>query len=253
MAHTLFELVGALRKAWGSNLKSVVLFGDAAAAGIKDRRPQYNTLAVAAKIGPRELLSVTTAVAHWANVGQPAPLLFTADRLRESADVFPVEFANIKECHKVLYGEDPLREVSIDPENLRTEVERELKRKLITLREDFIWTRGRPAGIRELLTRSVSPFMLLFRTALKLRVRRPAASSAAAVKSLARHVDFDPEVFISIDKSLRGGKSPHEDPVAMFKRFLTGVEAVTDAVDKWVRAGKSMPEIVARRTGKGGG
>jgi len=71
------------------------------------------------------------------------PILFTKEELIQGVDVFPVEFLNIKLHHKILYGEDLLKDIKISKENLRHQLEFEFRSKLIHLRSEYLLFSGR--------------------------------------------------------------------------------------------------------------
>jgi hypothetical protein len=71
-----------------------------------------------------------------------APLIMTPDYIQKSLDVFPVEFLNFKLIHTTVFGEDILDNIDIDRKDLRHQCERELKVKLIWLRQSYISSLG---------------------------------------------------------------------------------------------------------------
>src|SRR4029079_6466163 len=147
---TLDELVKQLRAAYGDTLRSVVLYGSAAAGEHIAKRADYNMLvivdALAAPAPPagaaaaREHsatrsdynvlvivdaldashLAAASAAAHaWAESGNPAPLTLTHQEWRGSSDIFPMEYADILERHRVLYGDPPFDGIYVDRGDLR--------------------------------------------------------------------------------------------------------------------------------------
>lgn len=70
-------------------------------------------------------------------------LLFTEEEIIRGADVFPVEFLNIRHDYKIHYGEDILKDIKISKENLRSQLEFEFRSKLIHLRSEYIISRDR--------------------------------------------------------------------------------------------------------------
>lgn len=73
--------------------------------------------------------------------GKEYPLLFTREEIIRGADVFPVEFLNIMHDHKILYGEDILKDIKISKKNLRLQLEFEFRSKLIHLRSEYLISR----------------------------------------------------------------------------------------------------------------
>lgn len=235
MTFTPEDLAKELRAAAGENLKSVVLYGSAAAGDHVAKKSNYNVLVVLERLGVEELMALTKTSARWAKAGNPPPLLFTRERLRASADVFPIELADIKDSRRVLHGEDPLAETAIDPSHIRHELEHELKGKLIQLRERFLLTEGKPDRVRELLINSLSTFLVLFRAALRLQDGTPPAKKLEALAELRKRIDFDDEVFRLVEEMKEGLKHKELDALALFARYLKSVETVVDAVDAWTR------------------
>ncbi|MBU2573686.1 MAG: hypothetical protein KKH28_06385 [Elusimicrobia bacterium] len=233
-------LTDELTKICGDNLRSVLLYGSAA-AGDNVRGSDHNVLVVLNKLEAEDLMSLSDLSARWTKTGNPAPLLFTWERIRQSADVFPMELIDIKENHKILFGSDPLAGINILPENLHYELEHELKGKLIALRERFLITKGAPKQVRELLAASLSTFLVLFKAALRLQGEKPPAKKIEVLALLRGKIEFDSEVFLIV-WDLKEGKKRDEEPVDIFKRYLKAVEAVTDAVDGWIHCNEQAAQ-----------
>src|SRR5262249_24950905 len=139
--------------------------------------------------------ALSPVVAAWTAAGNDAPLLFDWDQLRNSSDAFPIELADIRQSRKVLAGEDPFVDVTIDNRNLRLQLDRELKGKLLALRSRYLATQGRGERIERLMTGSLSTFLVLFRAALRLFEPQVPPAKLAALDALTRHISFDPEPF----------------------------------------------------------
>jgi len=71
------------------------------------------------------------------------PFVFTKEELMDGVDVFPIEFLNIRQHHKILSGEDFLKDIQISKEHLRHQLEFEFRSKLIHLRKEYLQFRGR--------------------------------------------------------------------------------------------------------------
>ena len=227
-------LTAGLKEICGENLCSVVLYGSAA-AGDSVKTSDHNVLVVMRRVEAEDLQALTALCSDWAGNGNHAPLLFARDTLLRSADVFPVEFSDIKQTHKLLYGEDPFAGMEIDPALLRLELERELKSKLIILRENYLVTKGAPAKVDRLMAASVSAFLTLFKAALRLYGETPPAKKLEAVPRLSKHIKFDEEIFAVVWKLKESGKRPDMASSQVFSRYLTAIQNVTEAVDQWLR------------------
>ena len=234
---TLQQLTDELQAALTTGLKSVLLYGSAVAGDHISGKSDYNILVVAEPLGVEQLKAVAKTAAKWTKAGNRPPLLFTPSQLAQSADVFPIEILDMQQASKVLFGENPLKTVKVDPTDLRLQIERELKTKLLRLRERYMMALGDQKLIAELLTSSLSSFTVLFRAALRLWQNDIPTVKSEAVAALAMHVEFDTEVFAKV-KEMKEGKSRHGDlnSDALFAKYLVAIETIAEAVDRKARA-----------------
>jgi hypothetical protein len=73
------------------------------------------------------------------------PLLFTPDLIKSSLDTFPMEFLSLKESYILLHGGDVLKDLNIRFDDLRYEIELQVKRRLMKIREEFLYSLERKA------------------------------------------------------------------------------------------------------------
>ncbi len=233
------KLVEELKQACPKGLKSVILYGSAAAGDHAGKQSDYNVLVVTEELGIDTLNAISKTASAWAKAGNPAPLLFTEERLAKATDVFPVELLDIRECHKVLHGEDLVQELEIDTKNLRLEIEHELRGKLIRLRQSYLLTRGKPKAVADLMTQSLSTFLVLFRASLRLFEDAVPQKKMEALEKLSTHLEFDVSVFQTV-QNLKDGTSRAKDvPVeGLFNNYLKTIECVIDAVDAYIHKGE---------------
>jgi hypothetical protein len=71
------------------------------------------------------------------------PFFLTKEELLDAVDVFPIEFLNIRQHHKILYGEDFLKDIKISKKDLRRQLEFEFRSKLIHLRKEYLQFKGK--------------------------------------------------------------------------------------------------------------
>ena len=198
-------LTEKLKMACGSHLKSVVLFGSAAAGDYTGKQSDYNVLVVLDRLGVEELKALAPATRAWMRCGNPAPLLFTQESLARSTDTFPLEIADIKESHRVLFGEDITSAFSVNTATMRHELERELKGKLMQLRSRYLLSSGKPHQLTQLMIRSLSTFLVLCRGALRLYQAEVPTKKLDALAALARHIPIQTGAFESVAQ-LKSGK-----------------------------------------------
>lgn len=237
------ELVVKLQKASRSGLRSVILYGSAVAGDHVGKRSDYNVLVVTERLGLDELKALSGPAVEWVRKGNPPPLLFTLDRLQKSADVFPIELLDIQDCHRILAGENVLQEIRVERENLRLQLERELKSNLIRLRERYLLVASHPRRVVELLVESLSSFLVLFRAALRLYQPQVPQVKLEALAQLSHHLHFDLQVFRTVEEIKEGKKKPREvDADLLFERYLHNIETMTDAIDQYIHGQESLTD-----------
>ncbi len=232
------DFVGRLRAAAGANLESVILFGSAAAGDFHPEFSNVNLFCVIRDSSFAALQTLAPAVKWWDSQKQPPPLFMTRDEIERSADVFTIELLDMREHHRVLFGEDVVKSLSI-PANLhRVQVEYELREKLALLRQHLLLASGNNSRLWELLLRSISSFATLFRHALIVLGHDAPVSRRETVHALSKKIGFDASGILQVlDVRERKSDRKQFDVADVFSRYLSALEQVTAAVDKMLDSG----------------
>jgi len=234
MAMTLDELVGQLKDAFGITLQSVVLYGSAVAGEHIEKKSDYNTLVVLESVPLDRLAAVGAVLKAWGESGNPPPMMFTDAEWRSSADVFPMEYADILERHKVLYGADPCDGITVAPSDLRLQVEQQALGKLLYLRRGAM-----AAGVDEkaqlsLLEASLSALMVVFRGVVRLQGETPPQDYAELSRQVGAKAGFDSASFERVIKHVRGAeKLPRNQARSVLGQYLAGMEALVAYLDRF--------------------
>ncbi len=224
-----------IKKSCSEELLCFIVYGSAAAGDALPDRSDCNVLLVL-KAAPLAALTALAGVSkNWIKKGNPPPLVFTPGQLLSSGDTFPIELSDMKDFHKVLYGEDPLPGIAIAPEHLRLAVERELKGKLLLLRETYLVRGGDRKALTALMTDSLSQFLVLCRAGLRLFAGTVPSSKLACAAELGRQAGFDAGIFSDIHELRAGTYRGGEDAGKLFGRYLAAAEALCAAADGWKR------------------
>lgn len=235
---TLEELVSQLRAAYGAALRSIVLYGSAAAGEHIAKRSDYNVLVIVDALGPEHLAAASAASRAWADAGNPAPLTLTTPEWRGSADIFPMEYADILDRHRVLFGDPPFEGIQVDRNDLRLQLEQEAMGKLIKLRQGVLASGNDGQRQLELLTASVSAIMIVFRAFLRLHEVAPPTDNVALVETVGRQANFDAAPFARVVQHVRGkGSLKTSDVGPVLAGYLRGMEQLVSHLDRYHHAG----------------
>jgi hypothetical protein len=168
--------------------------------------------------------------------------MMSVDEWRGSADVWAIELADMRDAHVAVTGPDPFQGLEIRLEDLRMQCERELKGKQIQLRERYLLFAGQPAELGELLTRSFSTFLVLFRTVLRLSGEGGVRDAETVVQRVAERAGFNPVPVVEVLRARTAGHklNPQADsPVVV--GYLDAVARVVEYVDGLAHGGAELP------------
>jgi hypothetical protein len=227
------QLVGALQEAIGPNLKSVILYGSAAAGDFVPGVSGHDVWILAERLGVAELTALSAPLAVWEQSGNPLPQLFTPEDLANSTDAFPIELLDMQQSRRVLFGGDPLGDLKVDMGHYRTQLERDLKTRLLLLRRGFLACASDERRIASLMVASVSSFLVLLRAALRLYNDSVPAEKSDALDELVRHMKFDPQPFHAVLQLKSRKIGPAAGQMAeLFGQYLLSIEQVVRGVDR---------------------
>ncbi|MBY0496612.1 MAG: hypothetical protein K2Y23_20595 [Cyanobacteria bacterium] len=213
-----------LQHIFGERLQAVVAFG----------RPDANPspcLAVVDAITAADLDECAARAASWHRAGCGTPLLLTQDEFAGSLDAFPIEYGEIIETHRVIYGVNPFAGLTIKPEDLRRECETMVKSHLLHLRENYIECRGRQSHVSALVAEAAPHFALILRRLARLD-GSPAETNSDLSAYAARRPGLDARVVGDL-LAMAGHHSSGVDAIRIYPGYLAAVEQLWHFIDGW--------------------
>lgn len=230
----LDELVRQLQLAYADALRSVVLFGSAVAGEHRPNKSDYNVLVIVDGLPLDRLRAVSAVSKAWAEDGNPPPMTFTTREWRSSADIFPMEYADILERHRVLYGTLPIDGLRVNPADLRLQVEHQTMGKLLQLRQAIMGAGGDTALQLEVLDKSLSTLMVIFRGFIRLHGQVPSQDYEALTVSVAERAGFSPEPFVRVIRHVRGTEKLSRDNASLIlEEYLAAMERLVAYLDEF--------------------
>ena len=208
------------------------LYGSGVTRDFVPGRSNINLLVVLDRLGIDELRQAIPYLPRWARLGVVPPLFETWHALRRSTDVFPLEQIELQARHRLLYGEDPFRDLTLDRGAIRRQCEQELRGKLIHLRQGFLEVGADVTRLRALLNRVLPALLPLLRGLLYLTGEGapPEVGPLLTEVERAYGVSLRP---LSALHALRHG-SPEPPPAEvdrLFADLVTTLEALGARVD----------------------
>jgi hypothetical protein len=217
---------------YGADLVAVVLYGSAARGEHIAKHSDLNVLVVVERLGMEQLRREGPVAQAWRDGGNPPPLTLTRAEWLGSADVFPMEYADILAHHKVLTGALPLEGVVVRMNHLRLQLEHEAMSKLLRLRHAVLTAGNDVKAQRELLESSLSTMMVLVRATLRLHGEEPPTDSAAACERARERTGVDLAPVIRVVRHVREAqKLANAEVPAALEAYLDTIGALTTYVN----------------------
>ncbi len=163
------ELIKDYKNIFGENLLSIILYGSSARREYVKKKSDINFLIILSEDGLHLLGNAFSIVKKWRRRAVSVPLFLTPEYIHSSLDSFPIEFYNIKQAYKVIYGKDFLKEIIINNKELRLQLEKEIKGKLIHLRGAFFESGDDKRKLKKLFSVSLGAFLAMFPVILHLK------------------------------------------------------------------------------------
>ena len=227
------EIIGDYRTIFGEDLISIILYGSGAGEDYIPGKSDLNFLIVLTERGIDGLDRVMEAVGRWRKRNVAIPLFMTRDYLTGALDAYPIEFLNMKRSYRVVTGEDILAPIVFEPCNIRLQLERELRGKLIHLRSGYLATEGKPKKIRELIGASLTAFVSLFSALLCLKDLAIPKRKSDVIAAAGAAFGFDAAVFLKCEEIKRERNHFSSAEVsAVFRDYLKEVNCLCELIDR---------------------
>jgi predicted nucleotidyltransferase len=218
---------------FGDDLLAIVLYGSGARGEYVPKKSDLNFLVILSDDGIERLGDAIDVVAKWQKRSIPVPLFLTIGYIESSLDTFPLEFFNIQSAYQVIYGEDILRDLVVTKDDLRLQCERELKAKLLLLRESFLQAHGEARQLKELISQSLPAFISIFKALLYLKGERIPEKHEALIPATAENFGLDGALLRTLWQIKRGEKKPGKQEIKeIVLSYISEIKALSKQVDQ---------------------
>lgn len=208
---------------------SAVLYGSVVRGDWIPGRSDVNLLVLIDDVSPAALRRLKPAVTEWHGKGFVPPLIMGRQEWRESADVFPIEIADMQVTHRVLCGADPVAGMAVAPSDLREAVERELRGKLVRLRQAYVRFGDAGQILGGFALASIATYFALLRCLAILSGRAPGATPRATAAAV--DAELGAELAVAVEIASHRAAAEWHCPPETFVRYLELVRRTTELID----------------------
>ena len=230
---TIFpDIIDDYKTLFGEDLVSIILYGSATGQDFRSGKSDINFMIVLTEDGIEQLDHAFGVVKKWRKIGVAVPLFLTEEYVKGSLDVFPIEYLNFQHNHVPVFGKEILKDLEFNPEFLRLQCEREIKAKLLLLREAFIETSGKGKALKGVIGQALPALIAVFKALLYLKEVSLPGERREIVRATADMFDIDPGVFEGL-LHIKEGKSKisDEESIKLFKSCLKEMRKLSKMVD----------------------
>ena len=225
-------IVDDCKRIFGKELLAIILYGSGARADYTPKRSDLNFMIALTRKGMLSFEGSLEAIKRWQKYNVAIPLFLDDSFIAASLDAYPIEFLNIKRSYKVVYGGDLLASLSFDAKDVRLQIGRELRGKLLHLRGGWIESQDKPKNLRRLIAVSLTAFVSLFCALLYLKGSEIPDGNNDVITTAGVAFGFDAGVFLDCEKIRRGNDAfSSEEVKTLFRRYLSQVEQLSEKID----------------------
>ena len=230
---TIFpEITDDYKALFGDDLVSIILYGSATGKDFRPGTSDINLMIVLTEDGIDDVDRSFEVVGKWRKRGVAVPLFLTEVYIKSSLDVFPIEYLNFQRNHVQVFGKDILEDMKFNPEFLRLQCEREIKGKLLLLREAFIETSGKGKALRGVIGQAIPSLIAIFEALLHLKEVSPPGDRRGIIRAATEAFNIDGGVFEGL-LDIKEGTSKINDKecFTLFKGCLQEMRRLSKLVD----------------------
>ena len=194
----LDKLLESLKSELGENLTSVIAFGSQ--ANVEDAKNNLNLMIVTNTLNAENLYAISKHIQKWVKAKNPIPVIMNRDEWYSSFDVYAIEYSDIKENYKLIYGENLVQSISVNKYFLRLECEAELKSLLLKYKNNFLMNIRSDKEMKKLLSQVIKTLLVIFRSVLRLHDCAVPYRAIDIIEFASNYINFNKIVMLKLAK-----------------------------------------------------
>ncbi len=218
---------------FGNTLESVLLYGSAVRGEFLPGRSNLNLLLFVSSYDVAVLKKYNGLHKRWSKEQLVVPLFLTAADLQSAAFVFPLEYQDIYEWHRVLWGQDPFVGFKVDTRHLTSEVLQALRGNLLRVRQRLVEGGSTEEAMTILLPLSITALLPVLRGTQRLLGRPGLSHGEPLLKDLEVHLGINLTGLRDALLLKRGQISPgHKEVPRLMDRYLESLAQLVTTVEQ---------------------
>jgi len=214
-------LVNDLKNIYAENLVSVVSYGEK-----QDILVIFNTLEAS------DLKKALPVMKIRIKAKNPLPIVMSEEEWLGSADIYPIEYTEIKNNYKILYGKDVVSEIKIVKSDLRLRCEYEIKNVLVRIRQLYLGNSDNPKFMVKTLEETSLKLIRILKSALSLFDIPAPEDYSEVIRAIAQKHNFDGEIFVEILSAKESKRTFSDQKVeTLVQRAINSTDALYNFIN----------------------
>lgn len=219
-------------KVYGNEIESIILYGSAVRGEFLPGLSNLNVLLILSSYDLSVLKQYDSLHKRWSKEHVVVPLFLTTADLKSASTAFPLEYQDILDCHRLLWGHDPFVGLKVDSRYLSAEVVQGLRGNLFRLRQRLVEGRSTEEAITILLPLSITALLPVLRGLQRLLGRPVVAHGEPLLKDIESHLEVDLSGLRDALALKRGHISPGQKEIPrLMDRYLESLSRLVTTAE----------------------
>lgn len=191
-------LVNDLKNIYAENLVSVVIYGENLDKEQLKGNFKQNIIVILNNLDAFDLKKSILAMKKWEKTKNPLPIIMNENEWFSSADIYPVEYTEIKNNYKILYGKNLVTPITVPKDALRLQCEYEIKNILVRIRQIYLGNSDNPQFMIKTLEEISLKLVRILKVVLSLFDIHVNDDYSEVIHKMTAQIKFDGEIFVEI-------------------------------------------------------
>lgn len=221
---------------YGNDSESIILYGSAVRGEFLPGLSNLNILLILSSYDLSALKKYDGLHKRWGKEQVVVPLFLTRADLAAASTAFPLEYQDILDCHRLLWGHDPFVGLKIDARYLAAEVVQGLRGNLFRLRQRLVEGRSTEEAITILLSLSITALLPVLRGFQRLVGRPVMMHGEPLLKDIESYLEIDLAGLCDALALKRGHISPGQKEIPrLMDRYLESLTRLVGVVEARIK------------------
>ena len=191
----MYKFINELKTILNERLLSIFMYGSKVKYEPDTQKSDINIMVIVDRLCGQDLRNCSRAVKQWCKKGNPPPVFMDKTEWFQSADVYAMEYADIKAAHRILYGQDIVSEIKVEPDNIRLQCELETKNLLMRFRQFYLENANSPSRLKDSFIPLAKTFNAVFKAILRLKFVEVPEEKSDIILKVKEITGLDTEVY----------------------------------------------------------